>query len=203
MNPEVLASHYEACREKSSDMGHFLPILGETVRATISDYRFPIIVELGVRYGVSTIGFLYTLHRLGGGHLWSVDCSFPTTDPETELDLINPQGPLGVCPNWTFILGYDTWSSTLETLPKKDIDVLLIDTNHLYEETLFELGTYYPRMKPGGTILLHDTALEETGNATSAQPSFPVLTAMTEFCRNHDLNSTNIGQWPGLGSGSV
>lgn len=198
----VLAERYELLCRTPSDIFEHLPTFVEAVE----ELEATTIVELGTRYGVSTIAWLHALDRLSGslvphGHLWAVDCSFPVPGPEIpDVNLLDPQGPLGVIPWFTFILGYDTWPHVLDALPQKDIDILFIDTNHVYEETLTELALYHPRVRDGGRIFLHDTALETTGNASTPQPPFPVRTAMEEFCTDLELSWENNPSCFGLGT---
>lgn len=194
MNFDVLQQRYEMLCSTPSDIHEHLP----TFVAAVEELGAKTVVELGVRYGVSTIAWLYGLHG-ADGHLWSVDCSFPVAAPDSDINLLDPQGLLGVVDYWSFILGYDTWLSVLEMLPK-NIDILFIDTNHVYEETLVELQLYYPRVRSGGRIYLHDTALETTGNATTEQPLYPVKTAVAEFCAEHDLQWDNNPSCFGLGT---
>lgn len=202
MNPIVLEQRYETLCATPSDINEHLP----TFVAAVQELDAQMIVELGVRYGVSTIAWLYGLHLHGDGHLWSVDCSFPVpANPASELgcdnvNLLDPQGPLGVCEYWSFLLGYDTWDEVLNMLPRSDVDIVFIDTNHVYEETLVELNLYYPRVRAGGRIYLHDTAIPTTGNATTPQPPYPVRTAMEEFCKAWDLNYENNPNNSGLGT---
>lgn len=193
MNFDVLRERYLRLCEEPSDINEHLSTF---VHAAIS-MEAATVIELGVRYGLSTIAWLYGLNATAG-HLWSVDCSWPVVAPNAYENLLDPQGPLGVCENWTFILGYDTWSATLDALPDQ-CDILFIDTNHVYEETLVELALYYPRVKSGGRIYLHDTAIETTGNATTPQPPYPVRTAVEEFCAKHKLKFTNQTNCSGLG----
>src|SRR3990167_3475962 len=40
------------------------------------------------------------------------------------------------------------------------IDVLSIDASHTYEDTKFEIEKFYPFVKPGGLILMHDYVVE-------------------------------------------
>ena len=200
MNPDVLQQRYEALCRDSVDMHEHMP----TFLAAVGDLDAKVVIELGVRYGHSTIAWLYALQ--GRGHLWSVDCSFPVpANPQSQFEfdrvnLLDPQGPLGVCDHWSFLLGYDTWPQILDMLPKEDVDIVFLDTNHVYEETLVELDLYYPRVRAGGRIYLHDTAIETTGNATTPQPPYPVLTAMTEFCDERGLNFNNNPACFGLGT---
>lgn len=202
MNPDVLRERYETLCATSSDINEHLPTFVAAVEAVDAQ----IVIELGVRYGVSTIAWMYGLNRTTGGHLWSVDCSFPVpANPQSDVgcdnvNLLDPQGALGVNEQWSFLLGYDTWPETLNMLPKKDVDILFIDTNHVFEETLVELDLYFPRVRKGGRIYLHDTAIETTGNATTPQPPFPVRTAMIEFCVANDLKWDNATNCSGLGT---
>jgi cephalosporin hydroxylase len=203
MTVQVLADRYHALCRESVDMHEHMP----TFAGAVEELDAKVIIELGVRYGHSTIAWLYGLHvkEHSGGHLWSVDCSFPVpADPASasqidSINLLDPQGPLGVMPNWTFILGYDTWPAVLDVLPQDNVDIVFLDTNHVYEETLVELDLYYPRVRAGGRIYLHDTAIETTGNATTPQPPYPVHTAMQEFCAERDLKYTNNPNCFGLG----
>lgn len=201
MNPDVLRERYEILCSTPSDIYEHLPVFVDAVE----ELDALKIIELGVRYGVSTIAWLYALQRKDHGHLWSVDCSFPVpANPNStvgldNVNLLDPQGPLGVVDFWSFLLGYDTWPEILDMLPKEDVDIVFIDTNHVYEETLVELDLYYPRVRSGGRIFLHDTAIETTGNATTPQPPYPVRTAMEEFCAARDLLFDNHENCFGLG----
>lgn len=192
-NP-VLAQRYEMLCQTPSDIYEHLP----TFVQAVEDLDAKKIIELGTRYGVSTIAWLYGLEG-SGGHLWAVDCSFPVAAPGSDTNLLDPQGPLGQVPWFTFISGYDTWPAVLDCLPQEDVDIVFIDTNHVYEETLVELALYYPRVRKGGRIYLHDTALETTGNASTPQPPYPVRTAMQEFCEEHDLRFEDNPACSGLG----
>lgn len=195
MDPVVLKERFDLLCEKNSDMGPFMHYILSTVDAIDATK----VIELGVRYGASTIAWLYALQQTRG-QLWSVDCSFPVVDPETGIELLNSQGPLGCVDYWTFLLGNDTDSMILDALPGV-VDIVFIDTQHTYEQTLRELSLYYGKVRNGGRILLHDTALEVTGNAVTPQPPFPVRTAMLEFCKAHSLEDWDFeGQYPGMGT---
>jgi predicted O-methyltransferase YrrM len=197
MNPDILRERYEMLCAADTDVSEHLPTFVQAVNDVPLD-RFVRVIELGVRYGVSTIAWLYALQDRG--QLWSVDCSFPVEEPTLHVDLLNPQGPLGVCDHWLFLLGYDTWFEVISALPKKEVDIVFIDTNHVYEETMVELDLYHSRVRSGGHIFLHDTAIEVTGNATTPQPPFPVRTAMEEFCQMRNLRYTNVDNCYGLGT---
>lgn len=192
---QVLADRYAQLCAEPSDIYEHLPTFVDAVR-TLKARR---VIELGVRYGVSTIAWLHALEE-PRGHLWSVDCSFPVPAPHTDVNLLDPQGPLGVVPWWTFVLGYDDWPEVLDALPSADVDIVFIDTQHTFEQTTRELELYFHRVRPGGRIYLHDTALEATGNATTPQPPFPVRTAMVEFCNANSLSYNDVENCSGLGT---
>lgn len=193
VDSKVLAQRYASLCVEPSDMNEHLPTFVQAVK----DLKATKVIELGTRYGVSTIAWLYALE--GQGHLWAVDCSFPVPAPESDVNLLDPQGPLGVVPWFTFILGYDTWPEVLDAIPSQDVDIVFIDTNHIYEETLVELDLYYQRVRKGGRIYLHDTAIEITGNAVTPQPPYPVRTAVEEWCADHNLKWDNTTNCSGLG----
>lgn len=191
-HPWLAKRYTELCNEPS-DINEHLPTFVEAVEELDATK----VIELGVRYGVSTIAWLYALENRG--HLWACDCSFPVPAPGSPVNNLDPQGPLGVRPHWNFILG-NSQSDVLRFMLPDNVDIVFIDTNHVYEETLLELEMYYPKVRPGGRIFLHDTAIEVTGNATTPQPPFPVKTAITEFCVKHELMWSDAPYCSGLGT---
>ena len=129
-----------------------------------------IIVELGVRWGNSTLALLAAVND-SGGHLYSVDV-LPASGGASDY-LAEP--------NWTFILGDDlnvvkTWD--------KPIDHLFIDTTHMFEQTLSELREWGRWVKPEGIITLHDTTNIEVMQAINKfmeeSPNKYDLTTFTE-----------------------
>ncbi len=190
-HPWLTQRYNELCVEPS-DIYEHLP----TFVSAVNDLNATRVIELGVRYGVSTIAWLYALE--GKGHLWAVDCSFPVPAPGSVINNLDPQGPLGVRTHWNFILGDFHSQGVLDLLPT-EVDILFIDGNHVFEETLAELETYAPRVRQGGRIYLHDTAIETTGNAVTPQPPFPVKTAMETFCKDRGLQYDNNPRCSGLG----
>lgn len=196
MNETVLEERYQWVLNTPSDVVEHIP----TFVKAVEEMKPLKIVELGVRYGISTLAWIHALHKQGSGHLWAVDCSWPfyVVDEKLELNLLDPQGPLGMVSEWTFILGYDTDWAVINALPD-DIDILFLDTNHVYEETLIELEIYYPKMQGGGKIFLHDSAIEDTGNrGDRPKVSYPVLSAVREFCAENNLQYKNVENCYGL-----
>jgi hypothetical protein len=112
------------------------------------------VVELGVDYGFSSFVFA----RAGAGMVYGVD-SFEG-DPEagkrdTYDSVVERQRELGI-KNLTLIRGY--FSEVAKTWDKP-IDILHIDGRHRYEDVKEDFKTWSRFVRPGGVILLHDTAV--------------------------------------------
>ena len=189
-----LDAHYSIVRTQWSDVFDHLPTFVSAVAHAATKSNPVRVIELGVRYGVSTVAWLWALQN-GVGELWAVDGSPPCEEPTMKVDLLNPLMDLD---HFHFILGWDTEVEVLCQLPD-EVDIVFIDTNHIYEETLVELETYLPRVKNGGKIMLHDTALLSTPNATTPQPDYPVRSAMREFCADRGLEYEDTPVCNGLG----
>ena len=116
--------------------------------------RCAVIVEFGVRGGVSTWALLDGLPPTG--QLYSVDVVDCVVPPRVSID-----------PRWTFIVGDDLDPDVQAQLPDR-ADLVFIDTNHEYEQTVAELA--YAQTFLPDRIVMHDYVME------------PVLRAGTEFC---------------------
>jgi predicted O-methyltransferase YrrM len=157
----VLDIYNERCQQ-ASDIQDHLPFLHRTV----VDRNAQVVVELGVRSGMSTAAFLAGVEQTGG-HLWSVDIVFPKVPHEM---LVHDQ--------WTLLVGDDL--TMAESLPER-IDVLFIDTSHAYQQTVDELEMYAER---ADVVLLHDTQLEAP-DQVGIQPPYPVRKAALEWHQAH------------------
>lgn len=162
-----LGSWYRRVKhDPTSDIAYHFPAF-----AAVCDMVHPErVVELGVREGHSTAAWLWNLRH--GGYLWSVDIVQPP---------IPPRG------RWTLIVGNDLDPDVASQLPDP-IDVLFVDTCHAYDHTVAELALYGPRVRPGGVILLHDTANEhpeDHGEPIGPQEPFPVRRAAQEYAAAH------------------
>ncbi len=180
----TLSDLYEQLCKAPSDINEHLPAFVEIAREITASR----IIELGVREGVSTIGWLYALSVLWptSGHLWSVDVNFPTdAAPVRLLDA-------DALARWTFIRGRDESRAVREALPN-DVDIVFIDTAHTLDQTRTELDLYARRVRRGGRIVLHDT-LEN-----AVETGYPVRTAIEEFCDRRDLRWTDRQYNNGLG----
>src|SRR5512135_1471238 len=112
---------------------------------TVLRYPDPVVIEMGVRTGNSTAALLTAVTRHGHGELWSADLNEPRV-PASWHDI----------PAWHFMQGDSASPGVLAWMPEK-ADVVFMDTSHTYDQQLAELRAYVPRVRPGGTVLVHDT----------------------------------------------
>jgi cephalosporin hydroxylase len=109
-----------------------------------------LIVELGVRSGESTFA-LERVARL-------CDSTFVSVDVEEPAFSSPPAWR-----KWTFVKGDDlefarslpAWCASRGVRP--EVDVLLIDTNHVYSHTVKEIAHWFPLLAPKAKVFFHDT----------------------------------------------
>ncbi len=184
----IVSTAYDGYRDrlsKWSDIQESMPILYETAKS----YEKVRVLEFGTRRGNSTLAFLAAAEAVDG-HVWSSDIFPVLSDP-------NGMRPWSRHPRWTFIQGDDMDVALQARLPL-EVDVLFIDTSHLYEHTLQELHAFMPRVAPGGVGLFHDTDLYM--NVSGVQDDYPqVSKALNEYCRQTGQSWENITGEYGLG----
>jgi predicted O-methyltransferase YrrM len=160
-----------------SDIQEQMPLLRDAARR----YTRPVIAELGTRTGESTSALLAGA-AASGGHVWSVDIG-PSTGEWSHTGM------------WSF-LSADDMSTEASAFIPAELDVLFIDTSHRYEHTLAELRLYGPRVRPGGTILMHDVELsigqmiaygEPGAREDAGGPEHPVDEAIRVYCAENNL----------------
>ena len=181
--PARLEAEYLARMAYWSDIRPQMPLLRDAARRCDR----PAIAELGTRDGQSTAALL-TGAAVTGGHVWSVD-SGPVEVPDWWRDT-------GF---WSFLAADDLGERAARWLPAR-LDILFIDTSHLYGHTLAELRAYAPRVRSGGMVLCHDTELRRdagvmtskvTGDAwlraAADGPEYPVAAALDAYCAEAGL----------------
>jgi len=112
-----------------------------------------LVVELGVRSGLSTRALLAAAD-VAGGRLISVDlCERPTLE-----------GPERLLGRWSFVQSDDVafaGAPFAAWCAERGLDpiarAIFLDTSHRYEHTRAELAAWLPRLAPGGALMLHDT----------------------------------------------
>lgn len=130
-------------QEKSAaDISDHLPLLS----LIVTEFKLKNIVELGVRTGNSTLVLLEAA-RMIAGQVTSVDV-------EPCLEAREKVKGAGFGESWQFIQGNDLEIADSE-IPRP-IDLLFIDTNHLYDYTTAEFRKYSPFLRENSWIALHD-----------------------------------------------
>lgn len=105
------------------------------------------------------------------GHLY-------TCDPKPQIQYSHPQ-----------MTQYPITSDNILTTWQRRIDLLLIDGNHTYHQVKTDFTNFYPYVRTGGLIILHDI------NVNSA-PGVKKL--WTELKPHHKIEAELL-TWPGLG----
>jgi len=128
--PEVAGEIRQGVRQPSgtTDIHDHLSRLRAAARGNV--------VEIGVRYGVSTAALLQGVVE-NGGHLYS-------------LDISDCSPTFAGHPQWTFIQGN---SSELCPFVPDEIQLLFVDGDHSYEGVFADLEAFGPRSK---VIMAHD-----------------------------------------------
>ena len=122
------------------DLTQFGHAYEEVLSTFVKRAKVETILELGVCTGVSTRAFLKALG--GTGRLWSVDI-YPRLEHTLKIQEAYPE--------WTFLVEDDL---TLEW--DRIVDLIFIDTSHVYKHTLGELVKFSPFAR--SWIFLHDTS---------------------------------------------
>jgi predicted O-methyltransferase YrrM len=148
MTGALEATNLQAWAAEQVDMAPHIATLTRLARGA------QVIVELGVRGGVSTWAMLDGLPSTGT--LYSVDIVDCVVPPRVSAD-----------PRWTFIVGDDMDPAVQAQLPAA-ADLVFIDTSHEYEHTVAELA-WALTLTPA-RIVMHDYVMAD------------VLRAGTEFC---------------------
>jgi predicted O-methyltransferase YrrM len=125
-----------------NDISHHLL----TMSLIVHEFGVKNIVELGTRSGNSTLALLEAAHA-NRGRVVSVDIE----DCKEARARVKAAG---LEEHWSFIVG-DDLKLDQKLLPDP-IELLFIDTSHLYAHTLAELNRFGRGMREGSWILLHD-----------------------------------------------
>lgn len=110
-----------------------------------------IVVETGVASGVSSYYILAGLHLNGSGELYSIDV------PPVDMSL--PVGwavPDYLTERWHLVLSRSSerLPALLDDLPS--VDIFLHDSDHSYENMMYEFRTVWPYISKGGLLLSDD-----------------------------------------------
>lgn len=167
-----------------SDIQDHLPYIHEMAMAN----AFPTIIEIGVRTGFSTCALLSAAHYMRG-QVWSCDVDIPHVPAEWRHD-----------ERWHFHHGSSIDEATLEWMPE-EADLIMLDSGHGYDLTLSELRAYFPRLRGGGVVLLHDTQFMPP-NIYLPDVGGPVYEAIVQFTAETGapwFNRKSVSPFYGLG----
>lgn len=157
-----------------------------------------LMVELGVRGGETTRTLIQVARRTGAA-LVSIDLEPCDVEPSPDV-------------HWEFVLnssvnfGRDLsgWAEN-RGLPDQ-VDVLLLDTSHLLEESREEISVWLPQVRPGGVVFMHDTCMRlvyRRRNGTLGygwDNSRGVIKALEEYLgvsidEQRRMNGRKVGAW--------
>jgi cephalosporin hydroxylase len=110
-----------------------------------------LIVELGVRAGNGSTFVLERVARLCGSKLIGVDIQDCSTISSYD-DWIFEQSD-----DIDFAKRFEAWCGQRQIKPH--IDVLVIDTSHVFEHTVDEIGHWFPFLSDKSKVFFHDTNL--------------------------------------------
>jgi predicted O-methyltransferase YrrM len=117
-----------------------------------------IVVETGVASGVSTTFILDALWKNRLGKLYSLDLP----PPYGEQTLFLPEGKVGwLVPDelkskWDLVLGKTSETLTPLLYKLNRIDMFLHDSEHTYENMMYEMKTAWPFLSPRGILFVDD-----------------------------------------------
>jgi predicted O-methyltransferase YrrM len=136
-----------------------------------------IVVETGVASGVSSSYILCALEQNKRGQLHSIDLPWWQ---EAQCGWLIPEY---LRHRWHLILGRS--SEELAPLLRKvaEIDIFLHDSDHSYQNMLWEFQTAWTYLKVGGLLLAHNIDTNE---------------AFSDFCRDHGVKGYSLANMGGI-----
>lgn len=156
---------------------------------TIVEREAKVVVELGVRAGVSSQAFIAGVAQTGGFVMGYDICPLKQTDGPVNTTLHERLGsPSCVKKYWNFKVGsslevYRDWED-------RSIDVLFIDTNHTKEQIYAELNLWGKKIKENGLIMIHDVTL---ANVTLREGLMEFLAENDDYVYDEDTHNNGMG----------
>ncbi len=115
------------------------------------------VIETGVAHGVTSRFVLEGLARNGGGHLWSIDL------PPQTISAVHSEIGVAVdgsmADGWTYIRGSSRRHLRRLLQDTGMIDLFIHDSWHSEYNMLFEMHAAWPRIRPGGAMVVDDIDL--------------------------------------------
>lgn len=149
------------------------PSQGKIVHDLILQHKPANVVEIGCFIGISSVWIGSALKKLGRGHLYSVDLFFSKfPDPPShwgflEVPLAYAQKKIKKAKLTNYVDPIQTKSAAFAKQFNKradqKIDLLFIDGDHTVGGCVDDFLSFYPLVREGGKILLHDIYPEKCG----------------------------------------
>jgi len=154
------------------------PTLGTILYAVCRKQKPGIVVETGVASGVSSSHILGALEKNKRGQLYSIDL------PSGRESRSGWRIPDYLRHRWQLTLGSS--AETLEPLLEKaaEIDIFLHDSDHTYQNMMWEFQTAWAHLKAGGLLLAHNIDYNDV---------------FTDFCREHSVKGYKLDDMGGIG----
>ena len=151
--------------------------LGVVLYAICRRQKPDIAVETGVASGVSSSYILCALEQNKHGQLYSIDL------PSWQENQSGWMIPDYLRHRWHLILGKS--SEKLAPLLKKvtEIDIFLHDSEHSYQNMLWEFQTAWTYLKAGGLLLSHNIDIND---------------AFSDFCQDHGVKGYSLTTMGGI-----
>jgi predicted O-methyltransferase YrrM len=137
--------------------------LGVILYAILRFSKPDVVLETGVASGLSSSYILLAMEENKRGQLYSIDLPFEEDSESDEWASLLPKGeksgwliPQNLRHRWLLKQGRssEVMSPLLEQL--KSIDIFLHDSDHSYENMMWEYQAAWPYLKGGGLLLSHD-----------------------------------------------
>ena len=153
------------------------PALGTVLYAVCRRQKPDVVVETGVASGVSSSHILGALEKNKYGQLYSVDL------PSGRENRSGWMIPDYLRNRWHLTPGRS--ADTLEPLLKKvaEIDIFLHDSDHSYQNMMWEFETAWAYLKAGGLLLAHNIDYNDVFH---------------DFCREHGVKGYTLGDMGGV-----
>ena len=153
------------------------PALGVMLYAVCRRQKPDIVVETGVASGVSSSHILGALEKNKHGQLYSIDL------PSGRENRSGWMIPDYLIHRWHLTKGRS--SETLEPLLKKvtEINIFLHDSDHSYQNMMWEFETAWAYLKAGGLLLSHNIDYNDV---------------FSDFCRDNGVKGYELGDMGGI-----
>ena len=150
-------------------------------RDLVASLRPRLLVELGTHYGKSYFGFCQSVAEAGypctcyAVDTWAGDSHSLAYGEEvyTSVQRYNSER----YESFSHLLR-STFDGALSSFSEASIDLLQIDGIHTYDAVRHDFDTWYPKVAPGGIVLLHDTG--------ERHADFRFRRLWEELAREHD-----------------